>query len=189
MRKFSSILAMLALLVTLGLAFVSCDDGVISGNEGGSNSSGSDNNTVPGTLTITDIPSQFNGMYARFYASFYLSYNNSLNIFEGAQSVEPNRDIIKCIIANNRVTLPIWHYFIFSNSDGSGSTTEPERQGSTYFILQSSVRKELIIGEYELYNHHSDTHESYIISFENVTIEFTNGSATISANLGTLSEQ
>ena len=188
MRKFAFILAMLALLVTLGLAFVSCDDGVISGNEGGLNNGGSGNNTVPGTLTITDIPPQFNGMYACFYASANLSYNESTFVVIGAQSISLDSGTIvtRCRISNGRVNLPIWRYSIFHS--GSGFISDPERQGSSYFILQNGVIKNLIIGEDEVIDVFRSLSDKRI-SFQSTIIEFTNGSATVSVNLGTLSEQ
>ena len=181
MRKFSFIMALLCIILVFGFLFSSC------GDDEGNTIGGGSNSTEPGTLTITNIPLQFNGMYARFYSSIRLNYNNSLEIIEGAQSVEGfGRDIIKCKITNSRVTLPIWRYALYYDSE---TITDPKRWDNTYFILQNGVRKELIIGEHELYNHRSDTHENFLISFDSVTIEFTNGSATVSANLGTLSEQ
>ena len=56
MKKFCVSLAMLALALVLGLAFVGCSNDTTNdtANEG------------PGVLTVTDIPSQYNGKYALF---------------------------------------------------------------------------------------------------------------------------
>ncbi|MDR1803738.1 MAG: hypothetical protein LBQ94_09050 [Treponema sp.] len=61
MKRFRFLLAMLALVLAFGLAFVSCDNDTTGGGNtpGGNAPSGG-----ASTFTITGIPSQYNGKYA-----------------------------------------------------------------------------------------------------------------------------
>ena len=90
MKKFSVSLAMLALVLAVGFAFVSCDDG--SGATGGG--------IQGGTFTLTDIPSQYNGKYA------YLQGGTNPMIY-GAQSV--NGQVFTLVpISNGRAILSLF---------------------------------------------------------------------------------
>ena len=99
MKKFSlgkpfMALAMLALVLALGLAFVGCGNG-----------SGTTDDTDGGTastFTMTNIPSQFNGMTATVHANGVSSGN-----IMGYQSYD-GRSATGVPISNGRVSIPLY---------------------------------------------------------------------------------
>jgi hypothetical protein len=107
-----------------------------------------------GTFTLTDIPAQYNGKYARFTAAGNI-------ILTGAQSIDA-KDVTLPRIANGRVSIPMW---IIRNAASFVRYT-----GSDTFTA----------GAVNLYNSGSDTvnaasKEIVNIAFMNIT--FSNGNA------------
>ena len=98
MKRFSFLLAMLALVLALGLAFVSCDnDTTSSGNTpGGNTPSGGAN-----TFTLTNIPSQYNGKYAYLQA-----ISASGKEIHGVQNIG-TQSIALVPISNGRANFPL----------------------------------------------------------------------------------
>ena len=129
MKRLSVFLIILACLLTLGLAFVSCDDGD-TGGEGGGDSGG-------GTLTLIDIPSELDGKFASFTGSSVYGFE-TLNVsgtnFGTLPKVSNGKVILKLWVwneATNRLdkrysgndTIP-WYYcdvYFYNNKEGSGS--------------------------------------------------------------------
>jgi hypothetical protein len=90
MKKFSLVLAMLALALVFGLAFVGC----------GSN----EETPTEGTFTLKDIPSQYNGKYAIFVA---FRHTDSRPELWGIQGDDANGNMILTKIENGRVDIPL----------------------------------------------------------------------------------
>ena len=86
MKKFSYILAMLAVVLVLGLAFVGC---------------GGDPED-PGTLTIKDLPAAFNGKYAIFVTD-----HPSLTGIWGVESTFSGGSLLP-LIKDGKVAIPLW---------------------------------------------------------------------------------
>jgi hypothetical protein len=152
------VFGIITLLVVIGFSFAACGDG--SGDNG--TTSGSE-----GTLTITNIPSQYNGKYAAFWV--IQSGNHTLM---GCKSQDSTSFTLPQI-SDGRVSIPLW----------SGSTnkwTDYRYQGNDTFITTGSdganrvivkfVSNE-IIPVYQSMNEPGDA-----VFFSSIT--FSSGSAT-----------
>ena len=79
-------------VLALALALVSCGNGTTSGIGGG-------------TFTIIDIPSQYNGKYARFGSTNYINSGSSSTFnLTGCE----NENMRAILISNGRVSIPVW---------------------------------------------------------------------------------
>ena len=91
--------------------------------------SGCKNETVDsdgGVLTVTNIPSEYNGAYAYFYA-----YNPGLPYICGAKDV--NSNLISLVkVENNKVTLPLWIL-----TEYGGDAVERYKGNDTYYKLSN----------------------------------------------------
>jgi hypothetical protein len=127
MKRFSFLLAMLAILLAFGLAFVSCDNG--SGTTGGGNTPSGG----ASTFTLTGIPSQYNGKYAWLQGE-----SASGEYIYGAQSAN-SQGFTLVPISNGRASFPlvrqggfpyngteVAHVFvgIFNQATMTGETTD-----------------------------------------------------------------
>jgi hypothetical protein len=98
-KKFSVFLAILFCSLCLSLVFVSCDDGS-TGGSGSSSGGGGD-----GTLTITDIPAEYNGKYA-------VCSGTSFSLMQTIQGFETyNSSSTRTLpqISNGRVSIKLWY--------------------------------------------------------------------------------
>ena len=121
-----------------------------------------------GTLTITDIPSRFNGMYAFFEGRIRA---NGAPLF-GAQSFVPggrsfvNRTTITAARINNgRVSIPVWN--------AHGSRYNGNHRVEILVDIGSPASLDYFVG---------------IANIEFNSVSFTNGSATVSIRDGDFSE-
>ena len=165
MKKFSFILAMLAMALVFGLVFVGCDDG---NDTTGGNTSGIGGNRS--TFTLTGIPAQYNGKYAYFQAQSG-NYDTGVQIW-GFQSFNQTSTssvtITLCSISNGSVSIPVW------NVDAAGY---PPYTGNDYFTVFVGIfesQTKVLPGDFNDYT-----------SFVNfLQVPFTNGSATKSWSEG-----
>jgi hypothetical protein len=104
MKKIFKVSGIIAMLAVLLLSFAACDldlgalglGGNTDANKGGS-----------GTITITDIPSDYNGKYAMFW-EINDSPSSRAFLF-GAQSINVLTQFITLVrISNGKVSLPVW---------------------------------------------------------------------------------
>jgi len=100
-------IAIIAIVAVMGFTVVSCGGGDnTDGNNGSNNGDNTGGNTV-GTgegFTLTNIPSEYNGKYAFFWAQ----NSSSTIILCGAQSVNGTADATLVQISNGSVSLPMW---------------------------------------------------------------------------------
>ena len=113
MKKFNVFLAILFCSLCLSLAFVSCDEG----------STGGDSGAGAGTLTITDIPAEYNGKYA-YCTGVSLSLNQNIQGFETYNTASSTRALPK--ISNGKVSLKLWYV-----SNPVSGTYPDKRYGET----------------------------------------------------------
>jgi len=110
MKKISFVLAMLAVVLVFGLAFVSCDDGSGSTGNVGNTQGGSGGS---GTLAVTGIPSKYNGKYAIFqgYEVTEVAWGSIAGDVwvVGCQSYNNSTGVATLVqIVNGSVSLPMW---------------------------------------------------------------------------------
>jgi len=161
MKRFSFLLAMLALVLAFGLAFVSCDNDTTSGgnNPGGNNPSGG-----ASTFTLTGIPSQYNGKYAMVVQGITAAGE----YFIGTQNVNWSTGVFTLVlISNGRASIPLWTERGFSYTG-----TETAHVG---------------VGIYNQATGSEFNEALTMITFMNVA--FTNGSATKSWSDGSIVSQ
>ena len=175
MKKHVIFLAMLAVVLAFGLMFVSCDDG--SGTTSGGGGGGGGGGVTASTLTITDIPSAYNGKYIGFEGEI-----ENTELLLGCQSVTAsspeNLTVTLVQISNGRANLPMWRAsqitsqgYTFVRYYGNGTAAGGD---SGFFILNSPVATS---------NTGGDALASIVFSSG---ITFSNGGATVSTNDGTL---
>jgi hypothetical protein len=166
-------LGMLVIILTLGMTVVSCDDGGDDNNNNNGNSNGNGNGG--GTLTITDIPAKYNGKYAYFM----LPDNSRLSLL-GLQSFNVQTQTMTLVqITNGTVTLPMWKATV-SGSNITAVTRYSGNDTSTY------PNKGVQIYDIQTLNEESSGTRINAISYGSKSITFSNGSATLSCNDGTL---
>jgi hypothetical protein len=91
LKAIQRIAGIIALVAVIGFSFAACDDGSTGGGSGGGGGGGGRGRG--GTFTITNIPTEFNGVDAMVY----LASNESITIFG-----ENTR------ISNGRVSIPLF---------------------------------------------------------------------------------
>ena len=160
MKNMIKILGIIAFVAIIGFSMTSCDS---DGNSDGNNKSSG------GTFIITDIPQKFNGKFA-----WYNSYNQTTDEeLWGLQSANiSGLTFVK--INNGRVVLPMW------------KTTETGIQ--RYSGNDTVTNGDLTILNTNKLSWEDDIDDILIaeIDFYQIPISFNNGSAEISANLGSL---
>jgi hypothetical protein len=157
----------MATITNFSISVVGDDDP--PGNGGNPNSGG-------GTLTVTGIPSQYNGKYAS------LIIDNSILTLYGCQGVNTSTQAVTLVqIANGKADLPVWSitgrydediddYIVTSSSrySGNGTFSSDETKptfAEMYFLIYNTANP----------TEYSDL----IIAGYPSSITFTNGSATI----------
>jgi len=121
-----------------------------------------------GTFTLTGIPSEYNGKYALIEEGF--DNRGTVEIF-GAQSINVSAGTFTLSrISNGKVSIPVW---VFSNEGNIVRYTGNHTMEWVEVLICNSNATT-----------YDDLDDIAGIYFENLT--FSNGSATVSANNGTL---
>jgi hypothetical protein len=148
-------LGMLALAMTFGMMVVGC------GDDGGGDSGDS-------TLTVTNIPPQYNGMYAYFETCIENSDDNLCGFETIDTSLQGGLQGTPVQISNGRVSLPMWkaEWKVdgYSASRYSGNDTTYSPNGFSIFDIQKQSYDQIYLGVFQK------------------AITFSNGSATKSWN-------
>ena len=130
-----------------------------------------------GTLTVTDIPSEYNGRYALFDAN-----SGNVTYIRGYQSVDESTETTTLPqISNGRVSIPLWLWinnesansFYLKSKYTGNDTISREDWDFRFIILGSGILSPLSL-------------PALLARIEFTSITFSNGSATISANTGSL---
>ena len=152
MKRLSFPLAMLALVLAFGLAFLSCDDG--SGTTGGGNTPGGGGAS---RFTLTNIPSQYNGKYVFLQGGVG---NNEAGIggFQNYNTSTGVRTLVS--VSNGSASIPLW--------TGIGY---PYTGTEAAQILIAITDQATIGGD-------GHTNPSWIAQIMFYSVPFTNGSAT-----------
>jgi len=176
MKNVLKALGFIALVAIIAFSMAACEDDPPGGgsNPGGSNPGGSNpGGTTPGsgsgTLTITDIPSQYNGAYAEVPKMFG-GLNLSDGYIVGCQDFAIDGYfyyLIACPISNGRVSIPIW--YLPSNGDLTKKKRYSGNDTSTALGIQ--IRKD------------PKTDGSSLKSAIWKRVTFSNGSLTLSWNV------
>ena len=158
--RIAPLFRIIALVAVIGFSFATCSDGG-GGGGGGSGGGGGGGSGSGGVFKLTDIPSQYNGMYA---------YCQATNLIWGWQSRTTDK-ITLPKISNGSVSIPLWkatdytyNSFTRYSDNGTGdlfvaiSDTQPD--DGTWTSIRQQYRRDI----------------------DNVT--FSNGNATKSWNDG-----
>ena len=150
-------------VLVFSLVFVSCNDGTNVTTGGG------------GRLTVTNIPTEFNGMYAHFAGAYEFGEDpGNFTVLYGFQSINISTDVATLVlISNGTVVLPMWEVRVSNN------VPSVSRYSGSHTILDGGIlisTSQLLDGDNLI----------AIISWDEGVLSFVNGSATISALLGEL---
>jgi hypothetical protein len=130
-----------------------------------------------GTLTVTDIPSEYDGKYAVFNASL-----DDVAYIRGYQNEDESSQIITLSeIIYGSVSIPLW---LWVNSENSYALEKAYTGNDTVVTLPGNVPPCLLIFAGDMQGPLIDPLPLARIEFPSMT--FSNGSAAISANAGTL---
>jgi hypothetical protein len=132
-----------------------------------------------GTLTITDIPSEYNAQYTGFNASL-----GDVIYIRGYQSVDESTDTTTLSqIIDGSVSIPLWLWK--NNTAGNSFISESSYTGNeTVTGSQGGLAPCLLIFGGDKQSPLIDP--IFIAKIEFTSITFSNGSATVSANTGIL---
>ena len=147
----------LAIILAFGAALLSCDNG-------------SDLVSGDGTLTVRDIPAVYNGCYATFWT--YIGNNTYITGFESLD--ESTETMTLPQIINGRVHIPLWSFINNENPNYAPYTGNDTVVSSEDVYISLSIFLAPI------------TMSDILARIEFSSITFSNGSATVSANAGTL---
>ena len=162
--------ALLAAMLALG---TSCDTAPDHITGGGSNRSG--NASVGGTLTVTDIPAEYDGRHVLFEAN-----SGNVTYIRGYQSVDESTQTTTLPqISNGRVDIPLWLWkndtaansFYLESEYTGNDTVSQEDWYINFAILGGGVLSPLSL-------------PAIFARIEFASITFSNGSAAISAATG-----
>jgi hypothetical protein len=138
-----------------------------------------DSDGIGGTLTVTDIPSEYNGKYALFNADL----GNDTYI-RGYQSVNESTSITTLSqISNGSVNIPLWlwinreaanSFYLESYYTGNNTVTKSQANIEPCILIFAGDKQGPLIDPLLL------------ARIEFPVVIFSNGSAAISANTGTL---
>ena len=130
-----------------------------------------------GTLTVTDIPSEYNGRYALFDAN-----SGNVTYIRGYQSVDESTETTTLPqISNGRVNIPLWLWI--NNEAANSFSLKSEYTGNDTISREDWYFNFAILGDGVL----SPLSLPVLLArIEFTSITFSNGSAAISADTGTL---
>ena len=151
MKRFSFLLAMLAIVLAFGLAFVSCDNG--SGTTSGGNTPGGSSGAS--TFTLTGIPSQYNGKYA------YLQAQNASGMLIHGFGNMGTQSITLAPISNGRAS-----FSLVGGGSSSGAPYSGTEMANVAVLITNQATQPIGV----------ELESIATIYFMNVP--FTNGSAT-----------
>jgi len=165
LKNTVKLLGFVAIVAAIGFSFAACDGldfDDLFGKDGKNTGGGR-------TLTITDIPSEYDGKYAMFQG-IYDSPSGRAGL-AGAQSINASTQVITLVrISDGKVSLPVWM---------------PADDGSTSIIRYSG--SDNVKGAIGIFNSATlnasgddDIRPVFTINFD--SIRFSNGSATKSCN-------
>ena len=160
MKKFSLVLAMLAMALVFGLAFVGC------GGDGG------DSAEEPGVLTVNNIPSQYNGKYVWFR---YADDMTGQTMIWGSNTTGWT-NIVLTQIKNGSVDIPL--------KTADGNVYEGTETLVTARIGNQSLYLFLYIFDTPTFTNLNDRPWSLLASFP--SISFANGRGTVSFTTATI---
>jgi hypothetical protein len=131
MKNTIKFFGIIALVAVIGFSLVTCNSGGGGGGGGGSSSSGSGGNSgsVPstsGSLTITGIPSQYNGKYVGGTSLEEVSGGYMLLAYDGFSGTNDKGVVNLGKISGGRAVLKVWRgndkgVFSYSGSDSAVS--------------------------------------------------------------------
>jgi len=132
---------------------------------------------IGGTLTVTDIPSEYNGRYVLFEAN-----SGNITYIRGYQSVNESTETTTLPqISNGRVNIPLWLWI--NNEAANSFSLKSEYTGNDTISREDWYFNFAILGDGVL----SPLSLPVLLArIEFTSITFSNGSAAISANTGTL---
>ena len=145
MKNFIKVFGIIALLAVIGFSMAACDD---DGGGGGS-----------GTLTITGIPSQYNG---KFICGYYIPIYACENVRENAGYVV----ITASRISGGTVNIPMW--------EGTSAEGWKRYYGNDTKSMYLKIMNEGVT------NLKIDWRDA--IASKEIRVTFTNGGATVSWN-------
>ena len=188
MKKLNVSLAMLALVLALGLAFVSCDNG----------STGGGNSGAASTLTLTDIPAAYNGKYILYN---YVGFLDGVQQLYGCNNIAipaPNsqgiqtQTITLTQINNGRAAIPMWRIqtvtaqgaVTFARFNGNGTANSIDGSVNAFAIFNAPV----ITISYDPNDPQTipNSNQEFIARVTFGSITFASGGAAVSVNDGTL---
>jgi len=132
---------------------------------------------IGGTLTVTDIPSEYNGRYVLFEAN-----SGNVTYIRGYQSVDESTETTTLPqISNGRANIPLWLWI--NNEAANSFYLESKYTGNDTISRNDWYFNFAILGDGVL---SPLSLPGLVARIEFASITFSNGSATISANTGTL---
>jgi len=157
---YSRRLYAIALVAVIGFSIAACDNDPGNGNSGGGSDGG-------GTLTITNIPDEYNGKFA-LYESVSQDGSMDLPLLLGLQSFNMNAGYYTAVqILNGSVSLPMW---VMGNSGYirfSGNRTVSNNKNTVLILHTATVDANF-----------SGSNVTFFKQFQYVI--FSNGNASIS---------
>ena len=175
MKEKILFLALPLAMFAFGSALMSCDTSPDPMAGSGNNRSGNAN--AGGTLTVTDIPAEYNGRHVLFEAN-----SGNVTYIRGYQSVDESAETTTLPqISDGRVSIPLWLWinnvaansFYLESGYTGDDTVLQEDWYINFVILGGGVLSPLSL-------------PALLARIEFESITFSNGSAAISANTGTL---
>ena len=165
LKNTVNFLGIVAFVAVIGFSFATCD----SSDPGGSGVNTDGNKDGGGTLTITDIPSEYNEKYAMF-SGIYDSPDGRAQLI-GAQSINISTQVIKLArISNGKASLPVW----MPSDDGSNSIVR--------YSGSDNVKGTIAIFDSATVNASSNGNIQPVFIINVDSIRFSNGNATKSCN-------
>jgi len=164
MKNVLKAFGVFSMVLIIGFSFTACggDDDGDSGGGGGGGSGG--------TFTLTDIPSQYDGMYARIK---YVDYGVSNGLLCGYKSWNEKTDTYTfCRISNGSVKIPMRNGFGKDAKGFSGNKTNTLFRVDIFYSETGGIGGGLFFQASRASN----------VTFDSVT--FSNGNATKSWNDG-----
>lgn len=162
MKSTFKLFVIIAVIAAIGFSMAACDDGTTSGG-GGSGGGGS------GTLTLTDIPAEYNGKYVYFTMS-----SPSLGtMIQGVESIGGDYNTVLTLpqIRDGKVAIKLWAPY----NDGYRRYSETETS-QTY---SGGISVGFIVYENQILDYVTANNAFASIGSNNA-VAFTNGSATVS---------
>ena len=170
----------LILICSCGLIlaiFMNCSSKASNTKTGTSTPLFNSSGDIGGTLTVTDIPSEYNGRYALFEAN-----SGNVTYIRGYQSVDESTETTTLPqISNGRANIPLWLWI--NNEAANSFYLESKYTGNDTISRNDWYFNFAILGDGVL---SPLSLPGLLARIEFASITFSNGSAIISANTGTL---